>query len=134
MFFSKLRVNYLVLLITFTFLSACGGGGGSSTEDEPNQPPTANQATKNITLNVLNVDGSAITQNVAISFTGTEVTDTSDTAITSATFPATRNIRAKIDADASVDLNILAKSNNFVDSGITLQLNPDNDDYSAIIY
>ena len=119
------------LLVLSLFLSACGGGSSSNDETSP---PEMELSTKNISVNILKVDGSAFTQNVEMSFSGAAVTDTSGNAITSATFPAVKNIQAKIDPDTTVDLKLLAKSANFVDSGVTLQLSPEVTDYTATIY
>lgn len=135
--------KFLQLLLLTLFLSACGGGGGPSTnpvvtDDIDNDPapnePVIELSTKNITLNVLDIDGSIFTQNVTVNLSGAEIIDANQNPITSITFPTTNSFQARIANDANADLKILAKTNNYVDSGVTLQLNPNTSDYSTTLY
>ena len=118
------------LIISLLLLSACGGTTDSVITD------SGAAGSQKISLNIKSISGLPLDKDVSLVFDGVDLLNAQDIAVVTQDLAVgTSNIELHTSSliDAK-DLKVLVKANGYVDTGVTIQLNKGQEDYSSNIY
>lgn len=116
------------------FLSACGGG--KSKDPVPPNPDPEPTGSQKISLDVRNISGLPIDKKVSLTFDGVALLNAQDATVTALdleTGETSIELHTASLIDAK-DLKILVKAAGYVDTGVTLQLDKEQESYTSNIY